>query len=140
MKQLQIKHNVKIELIGADGRVKETRISNTVTTAGKNAIADQLLASPSLAKPQYMAIGTGTPSGTALGAEVARAAFSTLTRSTNVVTAVGNYAAGTGTGTITEEGIFDAASVGNMHFSSSFGAITKGASDTLQITHTITVG
>ena len=123
-----------------DGNVKhEHEQENAITTAGKNGMADQLLASPSLGKPTHMAVGTGSPSGTALGTEVDRNALTSKTRSTNVVTLVGDWAAGDGTGTLTEAGIFDASSAGNMWNSGTLSpSVPKGASDTLQITWTIT--
>lgn len=136
---MTIKENVKIVLRGPDGKVKDVReIANTVTTAGKNGAADQILAAPSLNKPTHMAVGTGTPTGTALGTETDRNALTTKTRSNAVVTMVGDWAAGDATAAITEAGIFDAASVGNMWCSQSFAVINKGASDTLQITWTLT--
>lgn len=48
-----------------------------LTTAGKNGVANQILAAPTLAKMGWMAIGTGTPTATLLGAE---AAFKGCTR------------------------------------------------------------
>ena len=113
---------------------------NTVTTAGRNGMAAQLLATPNLSVFSQMAVGTGTPSATALGGEIARVAFTSKTVSANVCTVVANYAAGIGTGTITEAGTFDAATAGNMWTSASFGAVTKASGDTLQITWTLTVG
>lgn len=129
----------KATLFDAAGNVKQTEnVYNTVTTAGKNALLDQLLASPTLGKPTHMAVGTGTPSGTALGTELDRNALTSKNRSTNVVTMVGDWAAGDGTGAITEAGVFDAASSGNMHLSASFSVINKAAGDTLQINWTWT--
>ena len=137
--QMRIKEEIHIVLRGPDGKVKdERRIRNTVTTAGKNGAADQTLASPSLNKPTHMAIGTGTPSGTALGTELDRNALTSKTRSNAVVTMVGDWAAGDGTGAITEAGIFDASSSGNMWVSSSFSVINKAAGDTLSISWTLT--
>ena len=128
-----------IQLFGEDGMLKDERfIHNTVTTAGKNGAADQILASPSLNKPTHMAVGTGTPSGTALGTELDRNALTSKTRSGAVVTMVGDWAAGDGTGAITEAGIFDAGSAGNMWTSASFSVINKGAADTLSISWTLT--
>jgi hypothetical protein len=136
---IAIKENVHIVLRGADGAIKDERkIKNTVTTAGKNAFADQLLATPTLAKPTHVATGTGTPGATALGVELNRQALTTKTRSGAVVTIVADWAAGVGTGAITEAGIFDAATTGNMHASQSFAVINKAAGDTLQITWTLT--
>lgn len=130
---------VVLEVRGPDGAVKETRKANTVTTAGKAGIADQVLASPSLGKPTHMAVGTGSPSGSALGTELDRNALTSKTRSGAVVTMVGDWAAGDGTGAITEAGIFDASSSGNMWCSASFGTLTKNAADTLKITWTLTI-
>lgn len=122
------------------GNLKDERwIHNTVTTAGKNMIADRLLAAPTLGVPTHVAIGTGTPSGSALGVELDRNALTSKNRSGAVVTIVADWAAGDGTGAITEAGIFDAASTGNMHASQSFSVVNKGASDVLSISWTLTV-
>lgn len=124
----------------ANGNIKEEReVFNTVTTAGKNMIADRLLASPTLGVPTHMAIGTGTGGTTALNTELDRNAFTTKTRLNAVVTMVGDWAAGDGTGALTEAGVFDAASTGNMHLYTSFSVINKGAADALTITWTLTI-
>ena len=114
-------------------------LDNTVTTAGKNGLADQILASPTLNKPTHMAIGTGSPSATALGTELDRNALANKTRSNAVITFTCTWAAGDGTGTLTEAGVFDAASSGNMWCSTSFAAKPKAAGDTLSATWTFTV-
>lgn len=133
--------NVLIELIDSDGTIKETRsIHNTVTTAGKAGVMDQTLASPTLAKIGWCAVGTGTPSATLLGGEIARVAFTSKTRNTNVVTVVSDFPAGTGTGALTEAGTFNVvtANTVDMWMSATFAVINKGASDTLKITWTLT--
>jgi hypothetical protein len=140
LNQSTLKYTTIIKLFDNNGLLKDERIiHNTVTTAGKNGIADQILASPSLNKPTHMGIGTGSPSGTALGTELDRNALTSKTRSGAVVTMVGDWAAGDGTGAITEAGVFDAASTGNMWLSASFSVINKGATDTLSISWTLTV-
>lgn len=132
--------HVQAVLRDAVGNIKATRhVYNTVTTAGKQMIADQLLASPSLTKPTHMAIGTGTGGTTALNTELDRNALTSKTRSGAVVTATGDWAAGDGTGTITEAGLFDASSSGNMHTYASFTGIAKAAADSLSIAWAITV-
>jgi len=139
--ELKVIVDMDVVLRGPDGEVKDRRlVHNTVTTAGKDGIADQVLASPSLVKMGWMAIGTGSPSGTALGTEISRVAFSSKTRSGAVVTNVASWGAGVGTGAITEAGTFDQVSVGgNMWMSASFAVINKLAADTLSITWTLTI-
>lgn len=148
---LSIKGHIKAEVFGPDGKLKHVaETDNLVVTVGKNAAADQILASPTLAKPSHMALGTGAAApaagDVALGAEIDRNALSSLTRSTNVVTAIGNWAAGDATNAaITEAGLFTQASGTDathpMWARGVFGsAVPKGANDTLQVTWTITVG
>lgn len=134
--------NVRIELRGPDGKLKAVRnLHNTVTTAGKNGIADQILAVPTLVKMGWCAIGTGSPAATLLGAEAARVAFATKTRNNAVVTITATFPAGTGTGAITEAGTFDVvtANTVNMWMSASFSVINKGALDSLTISWDLTV-
>jgi hypothetical protein len=133
--------NLRVELFDEHGNLKDVReVHNTVTTAGDYGAADQILASPTLAKPGWMAIGTGSPAATLLGAEVARVAFDSKLRTNAIVTMIATFAAGTGTGSITEAGVFDVvtANTVNMWMSASFGVVTKAAADTLQLTWTLT--
>lgn len=137
---LVLKGHVEFELRGPDGEIKDRwEVENTVTTAGKQGLADQMLASPTLNKPTHMAIGTGSPGASALGTELDRNALATKTRSGAVITFTATWAAGDGTGTLTEAGVFDAASTGNMWCSTSFAAKPKAAADTLSATWTFTV-
>lgn len=136
--------NMRIELRDENGNLKEERlIHNAVAAAGKNMIAERVEPSPSINAPSHMAIGTGshTPgTSTALGTELDRNAFgSGPTAAANVVTMVGSWAAGDGTGAITEAGCFNASSAGSLLWSATFSVINKGASDTLQITWTVTI-
>jgi hypothetical protein len=135
---LNLTGHITAVLRGPDGAVKQVQeVENTITTAGKAAFVDQMLASPGVNKITHMAVGTGTPGATALGTELDRNALTSKTRSGAVLTMVGDWAAGDGTGTLTEAGLFDAASSGNMIASGTI-AVTKGASDTLSLTWTIT--
>jgi hypothetical protein len=128
------------------GRVKETRkMENLIVNNGKYGIADQLIASPTINKPSHFAVGTGStaPSATqtALVSETGtRVTFSSKTRSGKVVTMVGTFAAGNGTGALTEAGIFNASSSGSMYSRVTFSVINKGASDSLELTWTYTIG
>lgn len=137
---------VHVRLYGPDGELKDERAtSNLVVDAGENHIADQLSSSPGQAAMSHMAIGTGATAAafgnTALGTEIDRNALTSRTDSGNVVTYVGNWAAGDGTNSaITEAGIFNAASSGTMLARAVFAAIDKQAADTLAITWTVTIG
>lgn len=137
---LQIKDNVRIVLRGPDGKVKHESVHNLVTTGGKEGAADQILAAPTLNKPTHMAIGTGVPGALLLGAEIDRNALTSKTRLGAVVTMVGDWAAGDGTGAITEAGVFDngVPNTVNMWMSASFAVVNKLAADTLKITWTLT--
>jgi hypothetical protein len=140
--QLPLNINMCVQLFDENGKLLDERfVQNTVTTAGKAGVADQILASPTLAKMGWMAVGTGSPGATLLGAEIARVAFDTKTRSGAVVTVVATFPAGTGTGALTEAGTFDVvtANTVNMWMSASYGTVTKGASDSVVITWTLTV-
>lgn len=134
--------NVTITLKDKDGNIKhEKKVHNLVTQAGKNAIADQVLASPTLAKAGWMAVGTGTPAATLLGAEISRVALTSKTRSGSVLTFQGDWGAGVATGAITEAGIFDVvtANTVNMWASQNFSVINKSSTDTLSIVWTLTL-
>jgi len=134
----------RLVLRGPDGHVKQTEtVKNLITTAGRNAIVSRLASSPGTAVPTHMAIGTGTTAAaagdTTLQTELDRNALTSNTASTNVLTMVGNWAAGDGTGSITEAGVLSASSSGTLFSRAVFTAIPKGASDTLQITWTYTL-
>lgn len=134
---------VTAEVFDADGVLKSREVTNNlVTTVGKNMVADRLLASPTLGVPTHMGVGTsGTAAAvgdTTITGET-RVALTSKTRSTNVVTYVGDWAAGSATGTLQETGLWDAASAGNLVGRATFTSIVKGASDTLKITWTWTV-
>ncbi len=131
---------LNILLRGKDGKVKIDRtIKNTVTTLAKTHVADQIAATPGETAMGYMAVGTGTGGTTALTTEVDRNALTSRTHTNAIVTYVGDWAAGDGTGAITEAGIFNDASAGTMLVYSSFSAVNKAAGDTLKITWTLTI-
>ena len=135
-------NNVTLTLRDGDGNVKEIReIHNTVPTVGLGAVMDQLLDSPTIAAPGWMEVGTGSPAATLLGAYVAgsRTALSEKTRGGAVVTMKCTFAAGVGTGALTEAGIFSVVTenTATMYLSASFGTITKAAADSLEIIWTM---
>jgi hypothetical protein len=78
-----------------------------------------------------------------LGAEIARVALATAggTVSNNVVTYNATFNPGTGTGAITEAGIFNSgtANTVTMLCRTVFAVVNKGADDTMSITWTVTI-
>lgn len=142
---LRIRGTLHATLRGPDGAVKREIVKhNLIVTAGKNAITSRLASSPGTAVPTHMAIGTGVTGevagDTTLQTELDRNAVTSNTAAGNVLTVVGDWAAGDGTGAITEAGIFSAASAGTMFSRATFSVINKAALDTLNITWTYTVG
>lgn len=141
---LSLRGRVKVEVFGPDGALKQTQIvDNLVVTTGKNHSADQLSAAPGQAAMSHMAVGTGTTApaagDTALVTESDRNALTSRTDSTNVMTYVGDWAAGDATANLREAGIFNAATVGTM-LARALITVDKGAGDTLKITWTVTLG
>lgn len=138
---IQMLHNVEVILSGPDG-VRKQEIHNLIPTIGKEAIIDNIIASPTLGKPTHMAIGTGTEAAAAgdtkLKTELDRNALAEKTRSGKVVTMKAEWAAGDGTGAITEAGLFSASSEGNLFARVVFSVVNKGSEDTLTITWKIT--
>jgi hypothetical protein len=142
---LVLRSNVHIELRGPDGELKEVRDEHNLTcTAGKEVLLS--VASGKQVKDfAYMAIGNGT---TAAAITDTYATMVTPTYyATNPVTPTNpdadhtqfqaTWAAGSGTGAVTEAALLDAGATGHMLFHQIFAAVNKGASDTLQITWSI---
>jgi len=137
--------NLKLVLTDEHGNVKqEEEIKNLVVTVGKNFIASRIKDATATAMT-HMEVGTGTTAAavgdTALQTAVAssRVTLTSTTVTTNNVAYVASFPAGTGTGALTEAGLFNASSSGTMLCRTVFSVINKGAADTLGITWTVTV-
>ena len=133
---------LKITVTKPDGNVHETVVPNIVVTDGKEYIASRMKDASATAM-SHMAIGTGTTAAaagdSALETEAGRVALTSTTVTSNAVAYVATFAAGTGTGAITEAGILNASSSGDLLCRTVFSVINKGAADTLGITWTVTV-
>ena len=143
------KGTLLVQLFSADGKLKEERkIENLMTNAGEAYIADQLASSQDESAMSHMAIGTGTTdptsAQTALVNEIDRNALTSKNQGAggddNDIIYIGDWAAEDGTGAITEAGIFNSSAAGTMLARSTFSVINKGASDTLKVTWTVTIG
>ena len=116
-------------------------IDNVVVTTGKAWVAQRMNNANTVMSHQ--AIGTGTNAAivanTSLQTELVRVALTSATVTSTAIAYVATYAAGTGTGAITEAGMFNASSGGTMLCRTKFSVINKGADDSMTITWTITV-
>ena len=131
-----------IEIKNDKGTVIETReVKNLVVDAGLDYIADRMKNNSTVMS--HMAIGTGSTaaaaSDTTLGSEADRNALTSTTVTSNAVAYVASFAAGEGTGAITEAGIFNASSSGTLLCRTVFSVVNKGASDSMTITWTVTI-
>jgi hypothetical protein len=144
---IKAKGTLQLVLTDADGNVKQQDEHNLVVSAGLAYIASRMKDATATAM-SHMAVGSGTTAAaaanTALGSQLARVVLDSTTVVTTSVTGdsvqyVATFAAGTGTGAVTEAGVFNAASAGTMLCRTVFPVINKGALDTLVITWKVTV-
>lgn len=140
---LKVTGDVDMVLTGADGSVKDKReIKNLVVTSGLSFIASRIR-DASASVMSHMAIGSGTAAAAlpnaALGTELGRVALTATTVNANQVVFTATFPAGTGTGAITEAGIFNAGTAGTMLCRTVFSVVNKDAGDTLSITWTVTI-
>ena len=135
---LKLKGKLQIALNGET--VQE--VDNLVVTAGKGYVASRMKDASATAM-SHMAIGSGTTaaaaSQTALGTQLGRVSLTSTSVSGAVVTYVATFAAGTGTGAVTEAGLFNASSSGTMLCRTVFSVVNKGSADSMTITWTVTV-
>jgi hypothetical protein len=145
---LKITGDVNIKVFGEDGSLKEERqVKNLVVSVGKTYIANRMQSNSVQGVMNTMAIGTNTATpavgNTTLGVEAGRVALASFSASANQVTATATFPAGTGTGAITEAGIFNPASAGasggNMLCRTTFPVVNKAAGDSIAVTWVITV-
>lgn len=148
---LQLHGRLDILLYDEYGGLKDERhLDNLIVDTGFEGVAYRIAPHDGSAANDpwnYIAIGTGTASpaagDTALaGSEIARlqdaTATYTSTPSKQLQLQV-SFGPGVGTGNVAESGLFNAATGGNMLARQTFTPITKGASDTLTVTWTITL-
>lgn len=140
---LKLKGRVAMVLRDANGNVKEEQeIRNLVVDAGLDYIASRMKDATATAM-SHIAVGSGSTAAaagdTTLGSELARNALTSTTVTGNEVAYVVTFGAGEGTGAITEAGILNAATGGDMLCRTVFSVVNKAADDSLQITWTVTL-
>ena len=140
----------KLNIVVRDenGKVKEDfTVPNLVVTTGLAFIAGRMKDTGGSytipAAMTHMAVGSGTTVAaagqTALVTEVARVALTSSTVTGESIAYVASYAAGTGTGALTEAAILNASSSGTMLCRTVFAVVNKAADDTMSVTWTITL-
>ena len=145
--KLGIKGLCHLKLWSPDGVLKEERIiHNTVTELMDAQVADQM-SDGAGAAIGFMAVGTGsgqTSASVGLATSLDRNALTSTTQGgggdDNDSIYIGDWAAGDGTGAITEAGVLLGDNNTSLMLYADFGVVNKGAADTLQITWTATYG
>jgi hypothetical protein len=140
---LKMKGELQVVVRGEDGNIKqEFTVPNLVVSAGKTYIASRMTTGATTVM-SHMAIGTATTTpavgNTTLGTEAGRVALASFSNSANAVTATATFPAGTGTGAITEAGIFNANTSGTMLCRTTFPVVNKAAGDSIAVTWVVTV-
>ena len=141
---LKLRGDVALVLKDKNGNVKEKReINNLIVSAGLEFICSRM-AGTSANVMSHMALGSGSTAAAAgdtdLGSILgSREALDSSTASSNTITYVSSFEAGEGTGAVTEAGIFNAASGGDMLCRTVFSVVNKEADDTMSVTWTITL-
>jgi hypothetical protein len=91
----------------------------------------------------HMAVGSGTTAAaggnTGLGTELGRVALTSTTVTANAVAYVATFGPGTGTGAVTEAGLFNADTAGTMLCHTVFSVVNKEAGDSMSITWQVTI-
>ncbi|MFA5386001.1 MAG: hypothetical protein WC364_15325 [Eubacteriales bacterium] len=124
--------------------------TNTITTVGKQLLAKLMAVDVGETGIDYIAIGVGTPSATALGSESTtnggtRRGAANVTGTNETTTLTGDTArfittfTFTGALVLTEAGLFNGAGADTMLASQTFAAVTTADTDTLQLTWDVKV-
>lgn len=146
----QVRGDLQIQVIDSlTGNIKEERNeTNLVVTVGRNWIAARFKDTGIPTQMTHMEVGQGTTTPVAgnTGIETAfspaaRVALATAGGSVsgNQVTYSATFPAGTGTGPVTEAAIFNASTAGTMLCRTTFGVLTKTATDIIVIQWVISV-
>lgn len=148
--ELQLHGKLDVLLYDEFGNLKDERhFDNLIVDSGFEGVAYRIAPHNGAAANSpwnYIAIGTGSTApaagDTALVSELTRLQDATATYTTTSGKQLQlqvSFGPGVGTGNIAESGLFNAASGGNMLARQTFTTISKGASDTLTVTWTITL-
>jgi len=138
--EVQVNGYWNIQVYGPDGVLKrETGGKNVITTVGKEFLARFLQSANTSGSWTMNFVGIGSDNtaaavgNTTLGTELSRKTGTVTYTSGAIYSVIATFAAGSGTGSVIEYGVFSEISAGTMlsRYVDS-GAVTKGASDTLR--------
>ena len=145
LEKLKITGALRVVLTGSDGQVKDERdLKNLVVDTGLNFIVKRMKDATADVM-SHMTLGTGTTAAaaadTTLQTEIAgsRVALTSTTVTANQITYIASFAAGVGTGAVTESGILNNAAGGAMLCRTVFPVVNKQAGDSMTVTWTVTV-
>jgi len=144
---LKLSGQLNIVLKDKAGNIKDQReVKNLVVSAGLAYIASRMKDTTKGAM-SHMALGSGTTAAAAsqtdlvglLGSREALDSTSISGSNNEKVVYVASFEAGDATGAVTEAGIFNAATSGDMLCRTVFSVVNKAADDTMCVTWTITL-
>jgi hypothetical protein len=144
---LKLSGQLNIVLKDKAGNIKDQReVKNLVVNAGLAYIASRMKDTTKGAM-SHMALGSGTTAAAAsqtdlvglLGSREALDSTSISGSNNEKVVYVASFEAGDATGAVTEAGIFNAATSGDMLCRTVFSVVNKAADDTMSVTWTITL-
>jgi hypothetical protein len=144
---LKMVGQVNLVLTGSDGNVKEEHeVKNLVVNSGLAFIISRM-AGTSKGVMSHMALGSGTTAAAAgqtdlisiLGSREVIDSTTIAGTNNEKIVYVSSFEANKGTGAVTEAGIFNASSAGDMLCRVVFPVVNKQADDTLAITWTLTL-
>ena len=145
--KLQMVGQVEMVLRDKDGNVKDTReIKNLVVNAGLAFVISRM-AGTTKNVMSHMALGSSTTAAAAgqtdllsiLGSREALDSTTISGTNNEKIIYVSSFEAGDATGAVTEAGIFNAVTGGDMLCRTVFPVVNKQADDTLAITWTLTL-
>lgn len=147
LEDLKVKGRLNIVLRDKDGNVKDEReVDNLVVNAGLAYIISRMVGTAKSVM-SHMALGSGTTAAAAgqtdlvslLGAREALDSTTIAGANNNQVVYVSSFEAGDATGAVTEAGIFNDSSAGDMLCRTVFAVVNKAADDAMTVTWTITL-
>ena len=144
IEQLKLRGDLNIKVLDAEGKIKDERDEkNLVVTAGLTYICSRM-AGTAKSVMSHMALGTGTTAAGASQTDLvtiagSRVALDSTTPSTSSIVYVATFGPGVSSGAITEAGIFNASTYGDMLCRTVFSVVNKAAGDTMVITWTISL-